>query len=448
MDPLLPTMRSPADENEIEVCNKIFFTPEIVVEIFKFLSSYEPLSKLTCHFWNNLTTSIAKAKFGIGIGKFPFFIQPTRARSECLPLTPFLKSWSYTIPKFSCVTQDLIAYKPTSENGLFVDTSSDQFTSLKPSFPLPFIENSSLLAQCGDTYLFRSSKDQSLFVIKKMATEEKWEMTQFSHIPGVTDLNGETFCYSVSDNKMVLICCSEAMTEAICLNLTTKEIIYRLPLRDKVYSPNKLGNHLILNTSTIDLDADHPRKTRHGFDFMSCWTTVFESSLYVSKMESLQSFSMSPTGELEKKWELKDLSSDGRKIFILGVKSVNDKYIALDCQSQFQDNLKGFRCIQLLDTQGQCIHQLQLPIPFGSILMHLVDDILIYKHPQEVFLIFLHIPTKQLINKLEWKDPINDTIICDIHSTNNKLSLLSLMTINDERKYQVIQFDLQEIMQA
>ena len=233
-----------------------------------------------------------------------------------------------------------------------------------------------------------------------------------------------------------------------------------------VYSTILLGNYIILNTSLLDLKnlSGFP----HNFEFAEKQSTVFGSSLYVISNsegdDSIGSYFIDPEGNLQKKWGIIDedfksgKSGDDRTIIIKEVGAANNKFIALLCQVPDIDmqNADPFRSIHLLDIEGKFVGERRFPIeepieddstgnyhmPY-HIPMHLVDDILIYKTPEDEHLNFWHIPTNQIINRFKW----NGSEIYDIHSTDKEITFLTgVIGSDEEMKYQIIQLSLVDLI--
>ena len=472
MNPTTPQspVASVLTQKEKQLFTPIFSSPELLVEILKWISDLKDRKScaLTCRVWEKITFAINFAQVNLKIEgfKLPIRICLFRGLAPTFssPLISTDESWEL-LPRVFCINNNLIAVKSDPN---FSSCIATHFCSLGPK-PEIFIQEHVLLGEHNGNYLFQSPINSDKLVVSQNPIKlDRGKEIDLSCLTPVED-NGvfgdsidssssdswdenerETHvfrvCYPLSEEKMVLATKENGYIRAQTLDLKNGQITNTCLLKCKpTMAPITLNKHIIMETIMVNLET--LKVSEHGFNFRGKQTASYESLLYVMGDNQLESYFINSNGKLENKWELQEFISEGdkRALVTQHLAAINDNYAALLCVTNDGDS--PFWCIRLLDNQKNFIEEIRFSkkeiSKNGSPSMHLIDDIFIYQDLKEMDLIFWHIPTKQRIQQIKW----NGSRIFNIHSTKDKLIILTAQ-INGESKYQIHQFDLASFVRS
>lgn len=454
---------------------------ELMLSIIQLLGIKDCLSsRLTCHHW--------KAIVGNPITIFSRYIQEIDAikklplvKPECSAWEAMPQHWGLiareNVLKLSSCSSDIITFHPP-----FCQQSSKFFSF---SSLIPLSDRYIFLAKYGNTY-FLTEQGQTRLQLE-LATDLKphasyklitknfqdpsknRELSLLGSLPATPNNLSRCQiedCFPITENKIVVITCSG---EISCWDLSEDTPVCYQSLQTRAESKAyKIGRNLILNNKIINLITWSV--SEHGFSFEHQMVTTYGSALCAHDINSkkIRYFSLSHTGMFEKQWDfnvdnlLKLLDHGNGSILNLRVQDMNDQYIVVNCWQRKALNL------WVLTATGEFIHTICQKLTDVEVdtptmyqyphFSHLSGNILAYKHPQKHTLYFWHIPTKRLVQELEWIKLIYDMplyldygLVQNVRLHESKLTILLSSQhesgSNKPGKFRVVQFDSQSISQ-
>lgn len=445
------------------------FPDELILGILANLNRKELLSAcLVCHHWKMVsrdpTTELGKYLNKIhSIQKLPSIAanfsawEPMPKHWEILPQNGVLK--------FSSITSDIIAF-----HNCYIDNQSSKFFSF--NYKVPISDQYILLNQYQNTYFITPQSKTDL----KLAHEEDLEPLQ-SFILKVVDIRNPNkmrelsllgklprteenlqkcqiqFCFPLSENKFAIIT-KEGMLSFWNL-LNDEAHCYKELFIKNLLIPNKMGNYLICEEAIVNIDKliliEHGLKLEPGEVFKSS-NTAF--CAYNYEKNRLRFFTISEEGILAIKWELpinRWVKNPLNNTFGHAVAGMNENYIIFTYWQSRSKNL------EVLNLDGDSVLSIEENLQDTMnphyyhaypIFAKLSDDILIFKNPQTSIVSFWHIPTKNLITRLDWSKSVVSFDKCDIQDicfSEGKLTFLQSQgndTVGDKSaQFRLIQFD-------
>jgi hypothetical protein len=451
---------------------------ELILSIIQLLGIKDCLSsRLICHRWKVIvddpTTIYGKYIQEIDAIKKLSFLTPKYSAWKDMP-----RHWGLIVKenvlKFSSCSSDIISFHPP-----FCHQSSSffSFNSL-----IPFSDRYIFLAKYGNTYFLTEQgrtrlqlelpTDLKLLASYKLIIKNFQDPSKDKEVSLLRDLAATQdnlsicqikYCFPISEDNVVVVTSSG---EVSFWNLSMETPICYQTLQigagSKVY---KIDNYLVLNNKIINLTNQSAIENEFNFeneeDIETCGSALCAHDV---NRKEIRYFSMSSFGLFEKQWDLKTdslldyLNRNNGQVASLYVQDMNEQYIVLTCWQMKSLN------ILLLNSNGEVIHTICQDLVgkelYNSDLYryphfsHISGNILIYKHPLRHTLYFWHIPTKKLIQELEWEKLIYDMplyfgvgLVQDVRLHAGKLTiLLSSQHTSDSNKpgkIRIIQFDPQ-----
>lgn len=457
-----------------------FLKGDIILEIFKWINTPKVIKNcaLTCQGWNSVIPDSFHLRFKMCLGNFSFplctLFKATYWPALCLPISiEHADKGDLFYSGHETVTFPLYKQNPLG----CVEPSNPNLICTKEG---SFIDNYAVFGSHNGKYVLQPLGNPDKLIIANDLT--KISEGETIHVTGLSIFNPEdsdqgvsgTWCLPLSNEKIAFLSFIgtnnneeesntseddrpqlEIRASLLDLNQKTqatkkffsegKEIQFFNIEDFEGTSPIQFGNYYILNKSIIDLE--NFEMTSHGFEFGGHVMTVCGSSLYLSGditgKDSIGSYFINSQGKLEKKWGTGQLQSDGDKqnLFINEIKA-SDQFIALRCSvsdmAMAVNPNSAFQCIHLLNLEGEFVSEMRFPLK-DEVIVHLVNDILIYKTKKENCLNFWHIPSQTLINKFPWN---GSSKIYSIKSTNEEVIFL---TRKKDNSIKLVAFQMNEL---
>lgn len=450
---------------------------EIMLSIFQSLDLPECLSsRLTCWRWevivNHPNTIYGKYTREIdAIKKLPF-LAPKFSAWENMP-----RHWGlYTkknVLKFSSCSNDIITFYPP-----FCNQSSKFFSF---SAPIPS-DRYVFLAKYGDTYfLTEQSQTRLLLTLPtdlqplasyKLITKNFQDPSKNKTISLLRNLPATPknlsrcqveYCFPISESNVAVFTTGG---EVSFWDLSGETPICYQNLQTEGTEAYKVGDHLVLDNKIINIATQ--AVVKHELTFLTQYVKTCASALCTHDLNSgeIRYFSVNRSGLLEKQWDFNAesllerlIDRNNGVIESFYVKDMSEQYIVLTCWQSKALNLL------VLSSNGEVIHTICQKIEGEKLeqwelyqyphFSHLSGNMLIYKHPQTHTLYFWHLPTKKLIQELEWEKLVYDEplytgsgFVQDVRLHEGKLTILlssqhNTPGSNKPGKFRIIQFDPQ-----